>query len=194
MCGWPPASEPLPTSQSCLLSLRRYCQVTVQGNRIAALKLLPLKSNPNGLSFWKSLCWIHWRFFLSDCKDKGVLFLIPTKTVEASWFMTHGGWARVSVRGKPFPAQNSIIQAKADPCHTRNFCSFSPTASLWTLLNNHSPSWPCGFHQATRTAGLPVPLRPLLLFLAWVFPCAKPPLGVANLNQDKQFWNQPRSL
>lgn len=142
-----------------LLSLRRDCQATVQGNKISALKLLPLKSNTNGLSFWKSLLWIHLSFFFSDCKDKGVLFLIGTKTVEASWFTIHGGWARVTVRGKPFPAQGSIIQAKVDPCHIGDFCSLSPTASLWTLLNNHSPSltlWlPSGHTQSRASCASP---------------------------------------
>lgn len=154
--------------------------------------LLPLKSNPTGLSFWKSPLWIHLSFYFSDCKDEGVLFLIPTETVEASWFMTHGGWSRVTVRGKPFPAQRSIIPAKVDPCHI--FVHFLPLLLFELCQIITVPPWPCSFHQATHTAGLPVLLQPFLLFLAWVFPCAKSPLGVANLNEDKQFWNQPWSL
>lgn len=93
-------------------------------------------------------------FFFSDCKSKGVLFLIHTETVEASWFTAHGGWIRVSVRGKPFPAQKIIILAKVDPFHIGDFCSLSPIASLWTLLIITLPPWPCSFHQATLTAGV----------------------------------------
>lgn len=187
---------PLPTAQSCLpwpALPKEIVKLLCKAGKSQHQNLLPLKSNPTGLSFWKSLLWIHLSFFSSDCKDKGVLFLIPTETVGASLFTTHGGWTRVSVRGQPFPAQ-IIILAKVDPCHIGDFCSLSPIASLWTLLKNRSPSLTLQLPSGHTQQGYLCFSNLFLLFLAWVFPCAKPSLGVANLNQEKQFWNQPWSL
>lgn len=67
-------TQPPPTAQSCLpwsaLPKEMLCKATKSQHQ----NPLPLKSNPTGLSFWKSLLWIYLSFYFSDCKDEDIFF------------------------------------------------------------------------------------------------------------------------